>query len=869
VAADAEEGVNRNRAVAIVSLVLLPLVWLWPCVFGDREFVPYDVSMYPPASITADADSLQAARATGNRDVTEVPIWFLPELQLAHDELAAGRLPTWDPHARTGAPLHAHGLIGLLYPPNWPALLSADPASKLGLVAWCNLAIAGLLAFGLFRRLGFSLLAAWTAAALFELSGPMTANAFFWMRLASFVWLPGVLWAMLVVADGERPRALPTLALGAAFAMPWLAGFPPFAATTTVFAGLLFCWLVVERWRTHDLRAALRLASTLGGSLLLGALWAMPQVLPSLQFFPESARPPVPLWRDVSGQAFETYGLLGYLMPDAFGHPTLTAQLPYDKGPMQLLLNTRLLDDGKAALPNYNWTEYQVTVSTFGVVLAALGAWFGRGRLAWFARAALLLALGLALFVPGLQLLFHLPVVQNVWPFRWLAAATLFVVWLAALGVERLADVERRSWWPLALLPCALAAAVATDLWRYPEGPREQYVDQLCAHFDCDAEAVRNHVQPDAVPGIERFGFALERFHEHGVHAIWWLQACALALALMALLPRFRKHLLLAMALASIAQLAVHGASATHGAPADADAETEVHAFLRERADALAPGGGYTIVRASNVPGLPKQLPPGQLMHRGIRDLNFYSHADARSLQPIQRLLQDPRLQLGEGDDERIAGKGYLTRSLPAPMLRHPLFDLLGVRYVLATEPLRGVGARVGPEPKGRGEFFVYERATALPRAFVVGALDVRDDDEGVLAAMTADAFAPRAAALATRDDWGDDPAPARADGPREVTFVRDDPTHIELDVAAGDARLLVLADTFLPGWSATIDGEPAQVVRCNHSMRLVVLPETACRVTFTYGAPGLTTGLLLAAFATLSAIAAAWWIGRRTRAQA
>ena len=69
------------------------------------------------AAFVADAE-LAAARDGGNLDVTEVPVWFLPELALARDELRAGRAPSWNPHARAGAPLHAHGLIGLCYPPN-------------------------------------------------------------------------------------------------------------------------------------------------------------------------------------------------------------------------------------------------------------------------------------------------------------------------------------------------------------------------------------------------------------------------------------------------------------------------------------------------------------------------------------------------------------------------------------------------------------------------------------------------------------------------------------------------------------------------------------------------------------------------------
>ena len=74
---------KRASASAILLLLLLPLAWLWPCVFGERTFVPYDINQFPPASITASDSELAVARAGANFDVTEVPVWFLPELELA------------------------------------------------------------------------------------------------------------------------------------------------------------------------------------------------------------------------------------------------------------------------------------------------------------------------------------------------------------------------------------------------------------------------------------------------------------------------------------------------------------------------------------------------------------------------------------------------------------------------------------------------------------------------------------------------------------------------------------------------------------------------------------------------------------------
>ncbi|MFY9343369.1 MAG: hypothetical protein WAT39_12810, partial [Planctomycetota bacterium] len=417
----------NGARLAILSLLLAPLLWLWPCVFGGRTFVPYDTAQFPPVSLTATPAQLELARDGANFDVTEVPPWFLPELTMARDELRAGRLPTWNPHARGGAPLHAHGLIGLCYPPNWLALFADDPAGRLVFVAWINLALGGVLAFGLLRALGLGLLPAWFGALVFELCGPMAANAFFWMRLGSYVWLPGVLWGLFAAATAERFGARQLAGAAVPLAMTWLAGFPPFAITTSVLGAAFAVWLVGRALREQGSRRGRAVALRLVAGAVLGGMLAAPQVLPSLQFFPQSARTTDPTTAEIAHGAFETYGLLGALVPDAFGHPSAVAETPYTQQNVLALLLTTRAADGKPALPNFNYTEYAVFVGQLALLLALLGAVAGRGRERGFALAAILLCAGLALVVPGVSLLFHLPLVKNVAPMRWLAPSTLFV----------------------------------------------------------------------------------------------------------------------------------------------------------------------------------------------------------------------------------------------------------------------------------------------------------------------------------------------------------------------------------------------------------------------------------------------------------
>jgi hypothetical protein len=877
-----------SSRLAVAWLLLLPLLWLWPCVVGGRTFVPYDPAEFPPASLLVDEARWQSMQATANHDVTEVPPWFLPELELARDELRAGRLPTWNPHARGGAPLHAHGLLGLCYPPNWLALLADDPAARLVLLAWVSLALAGVGAFGLLRAHGLGIGAATFGGMAFELGAPMAANAHFWMRLASHAWLPLLCLAITCLARAPSWRTWSLPAMAVAFAMPWLAGFPPFATTTTLVGGGFAAWAIAARWRAEGSRAALALTLRFGAAALLGAMLAAPQLLPSLLFFPHSARTPDPDLAHIATTRFDTYGLLGYLLPDAFGHPLASAVLPYGQSPLCYLLIDRFDAAGKAVEPNFNYTEYSVFFGSFALLLAGFGAVAGRGHRRALPLVVLAVCVGLALMLPGVAWLYHLPVVKNVWPMRWLVPASLPLAWLAAIGWQRLVDGAPRGGRVLAGVALALAAllpfvASRPAAWHaadptWPAAPiAERYrvpLQGAVEHF-CGSP-----------PAIDRFARAGEQAEAAGRRAALWFGIAGLCLLAHALLRRRPQVSIWPLRLAAVAtavELALHGAPLLHGIDRATPTDTAVHAFLREQAVARAAEGGFAIARASRAEALQTQLPPGQLLVPGIRDLHFYTHFDGRSLAPLQRLL-------GASLGARHAAKGYLTTALPerrpmpgetlpadepppvAAPLQHPLLDLLGVRYLLTTDELTAAGPRVGPDLRGpRGALFVHERTTALPRAFAVPRLTVLADDEAVLQALLAVDLQPAQQAFATAADVdaggitaaGGDGAPTPA-AAREVRFVADRRSEIELAVAAGSEPWLVLTDTWLPGWSATVDDAPAQLVRTNHSQRLLRLPAAACRVRFTYAAPGLAVGLLLAGLAAASLLGIAFVVVRR-----
>lgn len=96
--------------------------------------------------------------------------------------------------------------------------------------------------------------------------------------------------------------------------------------------------------------------------------------------------------------------------------------------------------------------------------------------------------------------------------------------------------------------------------------------------------------------------------------------------------------------------------------------------------------------------------------------------------------------------------------------------------------------------------------------------------------------------------------APGRVQLPGgKVSWIRDDPTTVDLEVSSPAAASLVIADQFYPGWRAQIDGEPAEIARSNSVFRQIAVPAGSHRVSFRY----LPASFLVGLYVALTSIAA------------
>ena len=68
---------------------------------------------------------------------------------------------------------------------------------------------------------------------------------------------------------------------------------------------------------------------------------------------------------------------------------------------------------------------------------------------------------------------------------------------------------------------------------------------------------------------------------------------------------------------------------------------------------------------------------------------------------------------------------------------------------------------------------------------------------------------------------------------------------RLKLDVETPENALLVVSDTFFPGWKVLVDGKAERVLRANYQFRAVAVPPGAHRVEFVYDPLSFKLGVL------------------------
>ncbi|MEX2315168.1 MAG: YfhO family protein, partial [Thermomicrobiales bacterium] len=201
-----------------------------------------------------------------------------------------------------------------------------------------------------------------------------------------------------------------------------------------------------------------------------------------------------------------------------------------------------------------------------------------------------------------------------------------------------------------------------------------------------------------------------------------------------------------------------------------------------------------------------------------------------------------------------------------------PLLDLLSIRYIIV--PVESPGNR--PQRSALPNEFstiyaddqvrVLENPRALPQAWIVHDARQVADGEALPLLKTGEVDPRQTALLETSPP---ELAPAFDPAADRVTTLDSEPDMLRLATVTDAPGLLMLSESFDPGWRAYIDGEPAPVLVADHLLRAVPLLAGNHVVELRYEPRSLQIGILISIatmLVTVIPLAALAWRGWRLR---
>jgi hypothetical protein len=764
-------------------------------------------------------------RPVGN----DVTFSFLPRyLQIARSVERTGKPPQWDDAGFGGRPLVGNPQGGLYYPPAWLAWRVGSPAA-LGWLTITHLLWGGFGVYGLTRSQGLGRGAAAVAAGCFEASPYLLAQTFegHYPHVWAASWYPWAFWAF---SRHRAGRLWGTLALPPCLALAFLTGHPQEWYYLVFALGL---WALADAGRAIKAGTWSRAA---GGLALWGGILGLTLCLVAAELIPDMAAQKWTLQaarmtlRQASKYHLHAINLMQLLGPDALGGP---AEFIGDGNYWETLLSPGLVPLILGAIAVVRHPRRALVGGWAALVILAI--LFAAGHR--FGVFPVLYAL-----VPGMDR-FRVPA-------RSLFLASLGAAVLSGLGVETLlrstSATGGASWHSLERFcrRCAAAAIVGLLLALALDGP-----------FDPDKFPVRPPHQAmrygQAWSGQEfhpdhRIGRAASRLLQSG---LFWMAMGGTGLLLAvgrSASPRGRALAAAALGGLALTELGLHGHAVVRVAPAEEFVGRDpISTVLRTAAPAAARATGPVRIRARDTLYTDIHALANGLEKVNVNDGFQLQHA-ADLYQTLYTLLYRPTPP--DPDEPMSAVVAQFQHEVQEAVL-----DRLSVAFLVSdhiepepTWPLLATGVWNG------NDFAIHRNPSALPRAYVVPRAEPQSGDaRAVLAQLRR--ISPRQAVLMPRDPLGD-----AASGPRQpftpAAWRSNDPDRPVIEVTTEAPGLLVVADTWMPGWTAVVDGRPAAVLRGNHAQRVIPLPDPGShRILLRFEAPGLAWGLTITRLALVA----------------
>ena len=257
--------------------------------------------------------------------------------------------------------------------------------------------------------------------------------------------------------------------------------------------------------------------------------------------------------------------------------------------------------------------------------------------------------------------------------------------------------------------------------------------------------------------------------------------------------------------------------------------------YLFSRANPAGPAAGETPILVDFAPYVPDAPAPRRVgvltkwgasvnapMRNGWEGTMGYGPMSIGRVRDLLEATNDGRVsRLGAADRDA---------TFPSATASSPLWPLLGTPLVVSDRPQPGLR----PFFTGKREWenrLVGYNAPALPRVFWTGSWEVAPDDQ-VSEPLARAAAGDRAVLPAPPASL---PPPGPPEGPAAATRITAVGPSVTATLVAPRDGLAVILEPFFPGWTATVDGRPAPILRADYAFQAVPVSAGTHEIRLTY----------------------------------
>jgi hypothetical protein len=221
---------------------------------------------------------------------------------------------------------------------------------------------------------------------------------------------------------------------------------------------------------------------------------------------------------------------------------------------------------------------------------------------------------------------------------------------------------------------------------------------------------------------------------------------------------------------------------------------------------------------------LKNQIKPFRIMALDDRILppdvfSYYKIESVSGYDPIHNLRYDEYIAAMERNTPNIDPPFGFDRMMSPKNISSPLFNLLGVKYIVSLSSVTDSRFRKVSE---EGESKIYQNATVLPRVYLVESVDFKQTKQEVINELYDKSFQPSEIAV-VEEKVPVTNIPLNLQEAATIQSYQDD--QIIIKTQTSSARFLFINTILLPGWHVFIDHQETKLYRANYLFMGVIVP--------------------------------------------